>query len=97
MLYTSIPYDANWHIYIDGVEVPTYESAEALLAADISAGEHTIELRYIHRQFYLGLGISAGGIAALIGLAFLEKFREKKWQQKRALTAASLPPPEEKA
>ncbi len=97
MLYTSIPYDANWHIYIDGVEIPTYESAEALLAADISAGEHTIELRYIHRQFYLGLGISAGGIAALIGLAFLEKFREKKWQQKRALTAASLPPPEEKA
>ncbi len=86
MLYTSIPYDENWHVYVDGQEVPIYKSADALVAADIAAGEHEIELRYIPKQFYLGLGIAIFGVAALVGMGFYESYQTKKrkraWAQK---------------
>ncbi len=73
MLYTSIPYDKNWHVYIDGEEYPVYETAEALLAANIPAGTHTIELKYFSFEFYTGLAVSVCGIGALIGAAFYER------------------------
>ncbi len=95
LLYTSIPYDKNWHVYIDGVECETFETAEALVGANLTPGEHEIELRYIAREFYLGLGISGIGIAALIGLGLWEHFREKKSQKDYALFSPSIPAPQD--
>lgn len=88
MLYTSIPYDENWHVYVDGVETPIYKSADALVAADIAAGEHTIELRYIPKQFNAGLILSLFGDACLVGLGFYEawqrKERRREWEDQVA-------------
>ncbi len=87
MLYTSIPYDENWHVYIDGQEVEVYKTAEALLAADITDGEHTIELKYIAKEFYAGLAISFVGLASLVGMGFYESHRQKKRREKWAQSA----------
>ena len=34
MIFTSIPYDEGWKVYIDGEEVKTFKTAEAFLAVE---------------------------------------------------------------
>ncbi len=95
LLYTSIPYDKNWRVYLDGVECETFETAEALVGAVLTVGEHEIELRYVAKEFSSGLAIAAGGIFALIGLGIWEHYRDKKSQKAHALCPPALPLPEE--
>lgn len=57
-LSTTIPYDKNWNIYIDGRKVKSCKLNIALLGAEITPGHHCIELRYIPRNFYLGILVS---------------------------------------
>lgn len=72
-IFTTIPYDSNWNVYVDGERVETYMLADALLGFDISAGEHTVELKYVHKPFVTGLIIGAFGIGLFILLCFLDK------------------------
>ena len=58
VLFLSIPYNDNWHIYVDGKEEVTYKLFDMFLGVDISAGEHTIELVYKIDSFKLGVVIS---------------------------------------
>ncbi len=71
--FTTIPYDANWQVFVDGERVETYEAVDALLAFDISKGEHTVELNYVHTPFLVGAIISILGFDLLILLWILEK------------------------
>lgn len=45
-VFTSIPYDAGWTIYVDGEKVETLCLIDALVGFQISAGTHEVELRY---------------------------------------------------
>ncbi len=59
LMFTSIPYDEGWNIYVDGEKVDIYESVGALISFHVEgAGEHEIELRYMPRAISLGLSIS---------------------------------------
>ncbi len=59
MMFTSIPYDEGWHIYVDGEKVDIQKAGDALISFTIAeAGEHEIELRYMPRSLSLGLSIS---------------------------------------
>lgn len=69
ILFTSIPYDANWHLYIDDVEtdiVPLW--GEAFVGARLDTGTHHIRLVYRQRGLLLGTCISflAIGIAVFL-------------------------------
>ncbi len=56
LMFTSIPYDAGWNIYVDGERVETLKSADALVSFRIDgAGEHRVELRYMPTTVALGL------------------------------------------
>ena len=46
IIYTSIPYDIGWKVYVDDVKVPTFKVGDALLSFDVPKGEHTIKLKY---------------------------------------------------
>ncbi len=37
VMFTSIPYDAGWNVYVDGKKVTTYETLSALVAFDITS------------------------------------------------------------
>ena len=72
VLLFSIPYEENWQVWIDGQPVQAEMVMDALMAVPISAGNHTVELRYIPQGFYLGLGITCFtavvmAAAALVG------------------------------
>lgn len=67
----SVPYDKDWHVYVDGAEVPCERINVSLLGAKIdSAGDHAIVLKYVPRMFYLG-GMAAAASWVVLGVAFI--------------------------
>lgn len=46
LIYTSIPYDEGWHIYVDGIEIDKKIMAESLLCFNVSKGTHKIIMEY---------------------------------------------------
>ncbi|MBQ4557696.1 MAG: YfhO family protein [Clostridia bacterium] len=76
-VFTSIPYDANWRVWVDGEEVPTYENLEALVGFDITPGEHDVVIKYVPKQLYIGLAISAVSGFALIAIFVCEMLIKK--------------------
>jgi hypothetical protein len=48
-IYTSIPYDKNWEVYVDGIKIPHEELLQygnAFIGIQTTVGEHTIEFKY---------------------------------------------------
>ncbi len=67
VLFSSIPYDINWRIMIDGKECETYAVFNgAFLACDISPGEHEVEYIYKDSALTMGLGAFASGLLLLL-------------------------------
>ncbi|MBQ3093835.1 MAG: YfhO family protein, partial [Clostridia bacterium] len=64
LLFTSIPQDGGWRVYVDGKKVDTQVVCDALLAVRLSGGEHTVTFRYRVP------GIVLGVIVTLLALAF---------------------------
>ncbi|WP_026498440.1 YfhO family protein [Butyrivibrio sp. WCD2001] len=72
-LVLNIPYDKGWRIYVDG-EKRTPEKANIMfLGTPISAGTHSIELRYRTPGLTMGILMAIAGIIALIILLVTEK------------------------
>ena len=67
MILTTIPFDAGWKVYVDGVEAHTYETLDALMAFNIKdAGTHKIEMKYIPDCYKVGIFLSVSGIAVFV-------------------------------
>ena len=79
-VFTSIPFDQGWNVYVDGEKVDTFKISNALLGFDVSMGTHVIRMEY-HIP-YLELGI---GISSLTGLSLIIFFTKNKrlWKYKR--------------
>ncbi len=65
VLFTSIPYDEGWTVRVDGQEVETFAAGDAMLAFDLAAGEHTVEITFFPS------GLLPGIVWSLICLALL--------------------------
>ncbi len=83
-VFTSIPFDRGWQIYVDGERVVTHgilgdsthenETLGALVSFRIEeAGEHRIELKYRPRAFTLGLTLTVIGSLVLLFIMIFEK------------------------
>lgn len=76
LLFTSIPYDDCWYIYVDGIftqSIPVLE--DAFLGVTLTPGEHLIEFRYIEEGSNLGARITliSFGITLLLLLGYAVK------------------------
>lgn len=71
-LSTSIPYEKEWKVYVDGKEVNTKEDAE-FIVIEVEEGYHNVEIRYNGKGIKVGLIISCAGILAWILLNFIDK------------------------
>lgn len=65
-IYTSIPYDEELKVYIDGKKVNTFMIADALLGFDIESGEHIIEIKYKNNLMFIGSIISISTLIVII-------------------------------
>ena len=68
LLYTSIPQNGNWHVYVDGQEVETVLIGEAMTGVYLEEGYHEISFRYRNPAFSMGWKVSAISAAVLAGL-----------------------------
>lgn len=79
IVYTSIPYDDNWHVYVDGKRLfdgDLLSVSGSLLAFRIGAGTHEISLCYD------SAGLRAGSFISCISItlaAFLVICRRREW------------------
>lgn len=74
MLFTSIPYDEGWHVYIDNVEMPLIKTLDSLLAVEISEGEHDVKFVYMPKCFVIGAALSIIGIIIFCIAIIIEYF-----------------------
>lgn len=86
-LFLSIPYDAGWSLYVDGKKTNTYAIEDALLGADLTAGEHTVLLKYTPVNLILGCIITLICIIILIAI-----YMFKKSITKGTINITKLPP-----
>ncbi len=77
-LYSSIPYDKGWEIYIDGEKAESFEVGTAMLATTIKPGTHTVEYKYSPSSIKYGDMITGATFAGLIGYAVLTHLKRKR-------------------
>ncbi len=58
-LYTSVPQDGNWHVYVDGAEAEAVLVNEVMVGVYLDEGIHQVEYVYRNAAFSLGWKISA--------------------------------------
>lgn len=75
VIFTSIPFDTGFKVYIDDKEVETYKIANSFLAFDITEGIHNIKIIYNITHLNLGLIISGSSILLLIVLNIIFKLK----------------------
>ena len=75
-LYTTIPYDEGWQVYIDGEKAEIFKtSGDALLACEITEGRHEVEFKYRQKNLIIGVG-SAPRLLMLAAVIFFDR----RWQ-----------------
>lgn len=93
LFYTSIPYEPGWSAWVDGKPVALAEGydpqsedvalTDAVISFPLTAGQHTIELRYTAPGLVPGAIVSGVSLLLFVGLLLL---RRRKY--------TLLPPPE---
>ena len=71
-VFTTIPYDEGWHVYVDGKEVEINKTMDALISFKITEGTHDIELRYFNDYLKWGIVISLVSLIMAVGIFILD-------------------------
>lgn len=83
MLFTSIPYEAGWNVYVDGKKNDITVIGEAFIGIEMEPGEHEIEFKYVPKGFWLGLVASiVSWMLLLVGISLSNKKNNKKQEAK---------------
>lgn len=82
-LYSSIPYDDGWSVYVDGKKAETFEIGGTLLAIELTPGQHKIEYKYFPVGFLYGIIISSVTVFGLCGFYIYNKSSLKLNKSKR--------------
>ena len=77
VVFTSIPYDEGWTVYVDGNKTDYYAVSDAFLSFDLSKGEHTVEFKFMPKGLIIGSLISAISVFVLIILLIITKKNKK--------------------
>ncbi len=77
-MFTSIPYDKGWKIWVDGTAVSGRSVFDAFLGVDLEPGEHKIRLSYEPQGLKTGAVITGVSAAAVAALAVCGWMKNKK-------------------
>ena len=72
------PYDEGWTVTVDGKEAITRPVWKAFTGVELTAGTHTVELRYYPQGLHEGLLISGGALFVLVVIVASMYIRKKK-------------------
>lgn len=79
VVFTSIPQDGGWKVYVDGVKTDNFTIGGSLIGFNLSEGNHQIIFKYHVPGFAAGTAIS---VLALILTVFCLWFRKKAGNKK---------------
>ena len=68
MLFLSIPYDAGWHLWVDGKKAEIQKINIGFMGTVVDKGNHTIELVYIPPWLNLGAIITMISIGIVVAM-----------------------------
>ncbi len=77
LLYTSVPNDGNWRVYVDGEEAQTCSVGGAMLGINLTEGYHDIMFVYRNQAFTYGALISV--LCLLVFLALIYWSDRPRW------------------
>lgn len=77
-MFTSIPYDFGWEIYVDGKEVPSQCFENAFLAVELPKGSHEIVMKYHAPGLRSGMVMSLGSILIFLAIFVMENRKRLK-------------------
>jgi len=69
LLYTSIPENGNWRVYVDGTPAETVLVGDAMISVPLTEGTHTVTFRYSNSAFRLGMLVTLLCVLAFCCLA----------------------------
>ncbi len=92
LIQTTLAFDKGWKIYVDGKEVETFETLNALVAFHIDeAGSHTLEMRYRPVIYVLGWTVSTVGLSVFVLLCATEWVIKKRRHNRPLFDAIDEP------
>ena len=78
LLFTSISYEPGWTILVDGVKTEPVPIADALIGIPMTAGEHSVEMKFFPKGLAAGIAVSAAGIVILVIIGVYENKKRKQ-------------------
>lgn len=78
LLYTSIPYDGNWAVTVDGSPAEIRLIGDAMMGVELTQGIHTVTFSYRNAAFSLGLKLSLACAVVFLGLSYAVYKPQKK-------------------
>ncbi len=67
VLFTSIPYDSGWKVYVDGIQTQTVAVVgDAFLALELESGYHELDFEYEAPGARLGMSVSGIGVSIYV-------------------------------
>ncbi|MDE7124394.1 MAG: YfhO family protein, partial [Eubacterium sp.] len=74
----TLPYTEGWTVYVDGVKAEYKELAGTFIGIDLTAGTHSVEMKY--KTPYINVGIAATfiGVAGVVLWSVAELFLSRK-------------------
>ncbi len=86
-LFTTIPYDKGWRVYVDGKQIKTDDFYEAFIQVPLTAGSHRVEFRYHVPGLTEGIIISCSAIFVLVLVLVIQYIVKKKKEVKNDETS----------
>ena len=78
LVFTTIPVEKGWKAYVDGVETELVTTVNSLYAVPVTAGEHTVELKFTTASYPMAVIITVVGIIIFAGLVILWRKKHPK-------------------
>ncbi|MBE6015480.1 MAG: hypothetical protein E7241_08990 [Lachnospiraceae bacterium] len=74
-MLTSIPYDTNWEVTVDGEKVSYKAFEDAFISVPLTVGSHRVEFTYTNNHYLIGLILSIVCIGIWMTIAIYEKYK----------------------
>lgn len=78
ILFTTISYEPGWTIKVDGEKVEPEKLVDSLIGIPVTAGEHTIEMKFFPKGMTAGIIISMGGAIIVVTAIVLKRRKAKE-------------------
>lgn len=78
MLFTTIPYDEGWTLYVNGQKTDYRDFKNSFIAFDLEPGEYTIEFRYWPSGLTPGIILSLLALASFIAWMVIRRHIQRR-------------------